>query len=181
MNRRSDRTRQSGVTLIELLVVTGLIVVLGGIGAWSVTSWNCRQKVTNDFIVLSNSMNQLQGSSKNKNRSMLMRPALSAKGAKYVHYQSNDIGKKTDCSSFFQSKWTGTGSITEFETPFASAPVGSVCFHGDGSVNQGQSLKWEIASVCGGKTVSYRIDVHGATGFVETQKFNNSSNRWEEF
>lgn len=183
MTPRQQPHGMTGITLIELLVVVALIAILAGIAIPNITEWNCRQEVERDFLDLASGISYLQALAKDRNRTTLLRSSRSGRKVNFTYYQARATGKKEDCwgRSYSASRWEQIDGSSSLDGTLLAHP-GGVCFHADGSVNQGLSKQWTVGTVCGPqeKIAQYRIKVHGTTGFVEKTKYNRSTKRHEE-
>ena len=183
MGTYSALQKEAGMTLIELLVVVTLLVVLSGFGALNLSGWNCRQNVTNDLSDLSTTITYLQSLAKDRNRSTVLKSSVRGTVVTYAYYQAKGRGRKEACAhgTFSSSKWEKIEGKTELDGTLLINP-GLVCFHADGSVNEGKTKQWTVGKTCGpsNELTRYQLITHGSTGFVEKKKFNTTSNQWDE-
>lgn len=173
----------AGITLVELLVVIALIAILAGVATPTISDWNCRQETEGDFLNLAGGISYLQALAKDRNRTTLLRSSRSGTKVTFSYYQARGVGRKEDCwgRSYSASRWERiNGSASVDGTLLAGG--GGVCFHADGSVNQGLTKQWTVGTVCGPqkKIAQYKIIVHGTTGFLEKTKYNRLTKRHEE-
>jgi len=178
--------------LIELLVVIALISIIGALAVPNLSGWNCRQNTEKDFINLASMVTYMHGLAVDRNRTMRLRFDGTRQ---FIFYEAESVTKKTACDSndwkeppneAIELKDTGEILYGSFdEKPFQPLVSGSsqvTCFHGDGSVDAGHStVVWQVGKVCDGKRYDYQLNIHGSTGFVEKNKFNNLKNDWVDF
>lgn len=172
-----------GLTILEMLVVIAIIATMAGFVLPNMDSWNCRQNTTNDFNSLSSTVNYLQTLAKNRGRSTLLRGVQDGSKITYSYYQAKTTLIKENCWSqaYSDTIWESIDGSIELDGTLTTDP-GLVCFHADGSVNQGVTKVWVVSKTCGtaNQLTSYRLSTYGTTGFLEKEKFNVLNAQWEE-
>ena len=61
-------------TLIELLIVIALVGIIAGTGWPTLTGWNCKQELRNEFESLNNVFEKARVEAINRNKMILVQP-----------------------------------------------------------------------------------------------------------
>jgi len=159
------------ITIIELLIVIALVGIIAGTGWPTLTGWNCKQELRNDFESLNNIFEKARVEAINRGRTVLVRAnrSLPYNGAIYSAYL---LPNKT--CSFSSSAQSLSMQIPNITISNKSKLFGatSQCFHADGSATASQSVQvHQVQRECSSKTHSYQTLVFGATGLFEKKVF----------
>jgi|TARA_B110000093_G_scaffold150215_1_gene164063 prepilin-type N-terminal cleavage/methylation domain-containing protein len=159
------------ITLIELLIVIALVGIIAGTGWPTLTGWNCKQELRNEFESLNNVFEKARVEAINRNKMILVQPnkSLPTNGATYsVYLLDNKI-----CSAT-QGRQSLSNIIPNLTISDKYKLLGAAfqCFDADGSATASQATQvHQIQRTCSGQTHSYQTLVFGATGLFEKKVF----------
>ena len=158
-------------TIIELLIVIALVGIIAGTGWPTLTGWNCKQELRNEFESLNNVFEKARVEAINRNKMILVQPnkRLPTNGATYsVYLLDNKICSATQgrqSLSYIIPNLTISNNYTLRGAAFQ-------CFHADGSATASQANQvHRIERTCSGEAHSYQTVVFGATGLFEKRVF----------
>ena len=162
------------ITLLELLVVIALVGIIAGVGWPNLVDWNCRQELRNDFEKFNNYLNEVQSEAISRNKTTLVR-VVTPSGAAYLR---PFLLQDKNCTV------TSRSQSLESQIPIHSFPLKTrvsgyqyQCFYGDGSAD-GNS--YQFLRNCSDKSYLYKVQIFGATGLFEKQKYNYTTKTWSD-
>jgi len=159
------------ITLIELLVVIALVGIIAGTGWPTLTGWNCKQELRNDFETLNSFFENARVEAINRNKTVLVRAnkSLPSNGPTYQAYLLPN--KSCRMSSAAQSLSLQIPNLTiSNKSRLYGTP--NQCFHADGTATSIQAFQFhQIQRECSGKNHSYQTIVFGATGLFEKKVY----------
>ena len=168
------------ITLIELLIVIFLVGIIAGTGWPTLTGWNCKQELRNDFESLNNIFEKARVEAINRGRTVLVRAnnRLPHNGAIYSAYLLPN--KMCRISSSAQSLSMQIPNLTiSDKSRLYGTP--NQCFHADGTATSIQALQFhQVQRECSGKTHSYQTLVFGATGLFEKKVFFQGTSGYQD-
>lgn len=175
------------MTLVELLVVIALIAIVAAFSIPNLQGWNCNRQVRNDVDQLNGFLRTLRIQAMSFNRSMQAASELASDPGKVHPYYGAQTKGRQDCKS---GTWSHMpiDQIPESEAHnkfdlvleranFAATADFKVCFHADGTASA-QTIS--VKATCAGKINHYKTQIFGATGFLETTRFNTRTSQWDE-
>lgn len=180
--------RGSGMTLVELLVVIALIAIVAAFSIPNLQGWNCNREVRNDVDQLNGFLRTLRVQAMSFNRSMQAESEMASDPAQvHPNYGAQTKGRQ-NCES---GTWThmpiddnpgDEALLYQFDlvlerANFADTAGFKVCFHADGTASA-QTIS--VKTTCAGKINHYKTQIFGATGFLETTRFNTRTSQWDE-
>jgi len=158
-------------TLIELLIVIALVGIIAGTGWPTLTGWNCKQELRNDFESLNNIFEKARVEAINRGRTVLVKAnrSLPHNGAIYQAYllpnKSCAMSTRAQSLSLQIPNLTISDKSRLYGTP-------NQCFHADGTATSIQAFQFhQVQRECSGKTHSYQTLVFGATGLFEKKVY----------
>ena len=158
-------------TLIELLIVIALVGIIAGTGWPTLTGWNCKQELRNEFESLNNFFEKARVEANNQNSTVLVRAnkSLPSNGAIYQAYISPNKICQMQSSTSSLSNIIPNLTISSKYLLFGAA---SQCFNADGTATASQAAQvHQIQRTCSGQTHSYQTLVFGATGLFEKKVY----------
>ena len=177
------------MTLVELLVVIALIAIVAAFSIPNLQGWNCNREVRNDVDQLNGFLRTLRVQAMSFNRSMQAESQLASDPAQvHPRYGAQTKGRQ-DCDS---GTWThmpiddnpgDEAWLYKFDllltkdANFAGTAGFKVCFHADGTAS---AKTISVKATCAGEINHYKTQIFGATGFLETTRFNTRTSQWDE-
>ena len=165
---------KTAITLLELLVVIALVGIIAGVGWPNLVDWNCRQELRNDFEKFSLYLNEVQSEAIRRNKTTLVR-VVTPQGSAYLR---PFLLQDKNCTITTRSQ------SLENQIPIHSFPpatrissAGYQCFYADGSAN---ANSYQFTRKCSDKSYLYKIQIFGATGLFEKQKYNYTTKTWSD-
>ena len=158
-------------TLIELLIVIALVGIIAGTGWPTLTGWNCKQELRNDFESLNNIFEKARVEAINRGRTVLVKAnrSLPYNGAIYSAYLLPNKTCRISSSAQSLSKQIPNLTISDKSRLFGTP---NQCFHADGTATSIQALQFhQVQRNCSGRTHSYQTLVFGATGLFEKKVY----------
>jgi prepilin-type N-terminal cleavage/methylation domain-containing protein len=163
-------------TLIELLIVIALVGIIAGTGWPTLTGWNCKQELRNEFESLNNFFEKARVEAINQNKSVIVSVAkgMSAWGGARI---SADISQPNNfrCARLTASSLRNIIPDLTISTKYKllGAPGSSQqCFHADGTATASQATQvYQIQRTCSGQPHTYQTLIFGATGLFEKKVF----------
>ncbi|MDE0954808.1 MAG: prepilin-type N-terminal cleavage/methylation domain-containing protein, partial [Candidatus Poseidoniales archaeon] len=119
-------------TIIELLIVIALVGIIAGTGWPTLTGWNCKQELRNDFETLNSFFENARVEAINRNKTVLVRAnkSLPSNGPTYQAYLLPN--KSCSMSSAAQSLSLQIPNLTiSNKSRLYGTP--NQCFHADGT------------------------------------------------
>jgi prepilin-type N-terminal cleavage/methylation domain-containing protein len=170
------------VTLIELLVVIAVLGILATVVGPNISNWNCRQETKNDFAELNGFLTTLRIEAVNRNRTMFasVRRAGRDNNALIKAYQGPE-GKKKTCKNNAEWIYLGQQDIFDYESESHLENFNNtVCFNADGTATGGVHKGYTLGRMCGDTYLQYKNQIFGATGFINKEKYNLKTSKWDE-
>ena len=165
---------RSSITLVELLVVIALVGILAGVGYPNLVDWNCRQDLRNDFEKFSLYLNEVQSEAISRNKTTLVR-VVTPQGSAYLRpflLQDKNCTVTTRSQSLENQI-----AIHSFPPATRISSAGNQCFYGDGSADAGS---FQFTRSCADKSYLYKVQIFGAPGLFEKQKYNYTTKTWSD-
>jgi len=185
----TECSRGSGMTLVELLVVIALIAIVAAFSIPNLQGWNCNREVRNDVDQLNGFLRTLRIQAMSFNRSMQADSELGSDPAQvHPRYGAQTKGRQ-NCESGTWSHMPINDNpgdeayLYKFDLVLKRANFGAtdgfkVCFHADGTAS---AKTISVKATCAGEINHYKTQIFGATGFLETTRFNTRTSQWDEF
>ncbi|SFV77515.1 hypothetical protein MNB_SUP05-4-694 [hydrothermal vent metagenome] len=153
------------ITIVELLVVVAIVAIMASIVGPNLSTWNCKQNVENDFSSLNGFLDTLRLRSASQNRSFVAK--VSKNGLK-AHYSNKKckVGSEVGLSNL-EINSTINFKYSNLDT----------CFHAAGSAS---STSFELYKKCDKRQYRYRSQISGVTGFINKEKYNYKTRRWDD-
>ena len=164
-------------TLIELLIVIALVGIIAGTGWPTLTGWNCKQELRNEFESLNNFFEKARVEAINQNKSVIvsvakgMSPWNGARISAMIGQPNKLRCARSSASSSLRNIIPDLTISTKYK--LLGAPGSSQqCFHADGSATASQAIQvYQIQRTCSGQTHTYQTLIFGATGLFEKKVF----------
>ena len=155
------------ITLIELLVVIALVGIIAGTGWPTLTGWNCKQELRNDFESLNQLFEKARAEAINRSQTVLVRANrdLPSNGATYRAYLLSNRA-----CSFSGSAQSLHPLIPNLVISNKSRLMGvaNQCFNSDGSASASNAIQLhQVQRDCGKGNQTLQTLVFGATGLFE--------------
>jgi prepilin-type N-terminal cleavage/methylation domain-containing protein len=169
----------SALTLIEILVVIAVLGILAALVVPNISGWSCRQEARNGFNELNIFLETVRAEAVNRNSTMMVEVHKYGTNAIIKAYQGPK-GRKKICWSSGGWNYLGNNDITDYESKdsnLSNTRNSKVCFNSDGSAT---SVSYEITQQCDKKNYKFRNQIFGVTGFINKEKYNTTTRKWDE-
>ncbi len=184
---RSTR-KERGFTLLELIVVI-VLVALVSTTFLNLGGWNCTTKVRNDFDDLNGFLQSLRAQAISLNRTtqayfestkqvhpnvwVMHGMSADCEADGYLHLPLTDEGAVIADHEAYLNKY----DLIPDRSEYAGSTGFKVCFNTDGTATP---KTISVTATCGDKTIHYKTQIFGATGFFETTKLNATTKSFDE-
>jgi len=166
------------VTLIELLVVIAVLGILATVVGPNISNWNCRQETKNDFAELNGFLTTLRFEAANRNRTMMARVYRGGDNPIIMAYMGPADKKKSCSGGGWNYRGRGVNDILDYKSESRLTNyTRDVCFNADGSAT---AASYTMSRQCDSKKHQYKNQIFGATGFINKEKYNLKTSKWDE-